>query len=184
MIDPATGTIDVSYPIPAADPEISPRGGLGIAYDSARDELYASFCQAGCATLLKGLVLRIDPDDGSVLGELFRTNGFATGGLAYEPATDALWVGDNTLVRKMSLAGAILDSFARPAPGGFVDGLEFVPEKDEPQIDADDTYQFDLDVHVLQTAPQGATFDFTADVCFHQWNEEIGACPAPSGGGP
>jgi hypothetical protein len=100
---------------------------LGIAYDSFRDLLYVSYCDAGCSTLGKGLVQVVDPDTGMVLSDLFSTSGFATGGLGYDPATDSLWVGDATTVRNISLSGTVLSSFARPAPGGFVDGLEFIP---------------------------------------------------------
>ena len=31
----------------------------------------------------------------------------------------------------------------------------------------------------MQTANQGAIYEFEAEVCFHQWNEEIGVCPMP-----
>ena len=49
----------------------------------------------------------------------------------------------------------------------------------EPQIDPRDVFQFNLDIHVLQTAPQDSVLTFTAEACLHQWNEEIGVCPAP-----
>lgn len=48
----------------------------------------------------------------------------------------------------------------------------------EPQIDPRDVFQFNLDIHVLQTAPQDEILTFTAKACLHQWNEEIGQCPA------
>ena len=41
-----------------------------------------------------------------------------------------------------------------------------------------DECQFDLDMHVMQDAPQGATLEFQAQVCVHQWNEEP-AVPGP-----
>ncbi len=74
-----------------------------------------------------GLVETIDPNTGLVIGDLFRTSGFATGGLAYDPANDSLWVGDLTVVRDMTLSGSVLSTITRPQPGGFVDGLELVP---------------------------------------------------------
>jgi hypothetical protein len=125
-IDPTTGTLVNSFNIPTADPILGTLGGLGIAYDSTRDELYVSFCSVGCSSLSQGLVDIVDPNTGTVSGPLFRTTGFATGGLGYDAATDTLWVGDETVVRNMSRTGAVLSSFNRPSPGGFVDGLEFV----------------------------------------------------------
>jgi PEP-CTERM motif len=125
-IDPATHSLVNSFNIPTADPVLGTTGGLGIAYDGTRDELYVSFCSAGCSSLAAGLVDIVDPNTGSVLGTLFRTVGFATGGLGYDPATDTLWVGDQSVVRNMSRAGVELSQFTRPQPGGFVDGLEFV----------------------------------------------------------
>ena len=68
----------------------------------------------------------MDPHTGAISGELFRTDGFATGGLGYDGAADALWVGDRLTVRKMSRSGAVLSNLARPQPGSFVDGLEFI----------------------------------------------------------
>lgn len=125
----ATGALLNTFNIPTADPVLGTEGGLGIAYDSKRDLLYVSFCSVGCSSLANGLVEIIDPNTGLVLGELFRTSGFATGGLAYDPFNDSLWVGDNTVVRDMTLGGAVLSTFNRPQPGGFVDGLEFVPNQ-------------------------------------------------------
>jgi len=130
-IHPTTGAVEATYSIPALDPDpnLTPRGGLGIAYDCHHDRLYVSFCQAGCASLEKGLVLVMDPNTGTITGELFRAQG-ATGGLAYDGESGALWVGSTLLsaiiVRNMSLSGTVLGSFERPQPGGFVDGLEFV----------------------------------------------------------
>jgi Tol biopolymer transport system component len=130
-INVATGTIEASYPLPSADPvdfvSLAPLGGLGVAYDGTRDLLYVSFCQAGCARLDAGVVKSVDPNTGTVIGDLFRTAGFATGGLAYDPAADTLWVGSADVVRNMTLTGTVLSSFVRPQPGGFVDGLELVP---------------------------------------------------------
>ncbi len=122
-----TGTLLNSFSIPTSDPILGTEGGLGIAYDSKRDLLYVSFCPVGCSSLSVGLVETIDPNTGLVIGDLFRTSGFATGGLAYDPANDSLWVGDLTVVRDMSLSGSVLSTITRPQPGGFVDGLELVP---------------------------------------------------------
>jgi len=46
------------------------------------------------------------------------------------------------------------------------------------QLHPSERFRMDLDIHVMQTAPQGATLGFGAHVCWHQWNEEIGQCPA------
>lgn len=126
-INPATHSLLNSFAIPTSDPILGTLGGLGIAYDSSRDELYVSFCAVGCSSLAAGLIDIVNPVTGGVLGSLFRTSGFATGGLGYDAATDTLWVGDNSVVRNMSRSGTVLSNFARPSPGGFVDGLEFVP---------------------------------------------------------
>jgi len=133
-INPATHSLVNSFNIPTADPILGTLGGLGVAYDGTRDELYVSFCSVGCSSLAAGLVDIVDPSTGLVSGTLFRTSGFATGGLGYDPSTDSLWVGDETIVRNMSRAGGVLSSFNRPQPGGFVDGLEFVPAVPEPSF--------------------------------------------------
>jgi hypothetical protein len=127
-IDASTGLAEITYAVPLvdSDPNLTPRGGLGIAYDCNRDLLYLSFCQVGCASLARGLVLVMDPSTGAIIGELFRTDGFATGGLGFDGSADALWVGDRLTVRKMTRTGAVLSNFARPQPGSFVDGLEFI----------------------------------------------------------
>jgi len=126
-INPVTGLEEAFYPLAIPDPVLGVRGALGVAYDSSRDKLYVSFCHAGCATLALGLVVVVDPATGGELGELFRTAGFATGGLGYDPLTDTLWVGDSVTERNMSLGGAVLSSFNKPGGAGFTDGLEFVP---------------------------------------------------------
>jgi DNA-binding beta-propeller fold protein YncE len=125
-INPVSGMSDFSFNLPTAHAGFSRLGGLGVAYDGSRDLLYVSFCEFGCGNLVQGLVVSFDPDTLAV-ADVFTTSGFATGGLGYDPVTDSLWVGDNTVVRNMSLGGAVLDSFARPQVGGFVDGLEFIP---------------------------------------------------------
>lgn len=53
----------------------------------------------------------------------------------------------------------------------------------ELQIHPSQTFFVDLDMHIMQTANQNAVYTFTAAMCFHQWNEEIGVCPASCGGG-
>jgi DNA-binding beta-propeller fold protein YncE len=129
-IHPTTGAVEATYSIPALDPDpdLTPRGGVGIAYDCHRDRLYVSFFQANNLSN-KGLVLVMDPNTGTITGELFRAQG-PTGGLAYDGESDALWVGSAIgsveTVRNMSLSGSVVSSFERPQPGGFVDGLEFV----------------------------------------------------------
>lgn len=125
-IDPISETLEDTIFLPTADPVLGTRGGLGVAYDVTRDLLYVSFCPVGCGSLAVGLVMTVDPDTETV-AELFRTAGFRTGGLAYELATDTLWVGDSAVVRNMDRSGNVLSFFNRPQPGGFVDGLEFVP---------------------------------------------------------
>ncbi|MEX0682401.1 MAG: hypothetical protein WD904_09830 [Dehalococcoidia bacterium] len=55
--------------------------------------------------------------------------------------------------------------------------LSGVPTDGERQIDPRDEFVFDLDIHVMQTAPQGASLEFSAQACLHQWNEETGNCP-------
>ena len=127
-----SGSLITSFMIPTGDSVLGTLGGLGIAYDSKRDELDVSFCSAGCSSLAAGLVDRVNPATGLVLGMLFRTTGFATGGLGYDPAADSLWVGDLTTVRNMSRTGTVLSSFTRLSPGAFVDGLEFVASVPEP----------------------------------------------------
>jgi len=50
----------------------------------------------------------------------------------------------------------------------------------EPQIDPGDLFQFNLDIHVMQTAPQDSLLEFNAAMCLHQWNEETGNCGTPN----
>jgi len=42
------------------------------------------------------------------------------------------------------------------------------------QIDPDEIVQMDIDQHILQDAPQGATLSYTVEVQLNQWNEP---CP-------
>jgi hypothetical protein len=130
-IDPASGSSEATFSSPQGDSDrdLNPRGGLGVAYDQTRDLLYVSICHQGCSPpFTKGEVLIVDPSTGAVTGELFRTFGFMTVGLAYDPVTDTLWVGDGLggPVRNLDRAGNVLSSFPRPSPGGAVDGLEFI----------------------------------------------------------
>jgi hypothetical protein len=135
-IDPVAQTLDASFSIPTADPVLGTLGGLGVAYDGTRDRLYVSFCGAGCSAQAAGLVAVVDPETGAVVDELFRTDGFYTGGLAYDPGTDTLWIGGRAgarlVVRNTSLAGNLLSEFDRPQDGGFVDGLELVASVPQP----------------------------------------------------
>jgi hypothetical protein len=48
----------------------------------------------------------------------------------------------------------------------------------ELQLDPGADAQIDLDMHVMQSAPQGANLNFAIEACWHQWNEESGQCPA------
>jgi hypothetical protein len=125
-IDVATETTVNTFTITTITGFSNP-GALGLAYDPTRDLLYASFCHAGCSDLVSGIVIAVDPDDGSFT-TLFQTTGFATGGLAYDPLTDTLWVGDSGVIRNMSLSGSVLNVLTRPAGSvfGFADGLEIV----------------------------------------------------------
>jgi len=164
-IDPVGKTLIASYSIPNADGTLGTLGGLGIAYDPIRDELDVSFCSAGCTSLAAGLVERIDPNTGNVLGELFRTSGFATGGLAYDTSNDTLWVGDAGVVRNMTRSGATLSSFPRPStpPSGFVDGLEFVPTSETGEAIFISTFGGNEIVKVVDGAPSAATTVINTD---------------------
>jgi hypothetical protein len=74
-----------------------------------------------------GETVAMGPDDDSVHGAVERVKpGGSPGGLGYDPDTDTLWVGDLQMVRKMTLAGAVLSSFTGPIAGRFIDGLEFI----------------------------------------------------------
>src|SRR5262249_3104083 len=157
-------------------------GPLGIAYDPTRDKLYVSFCASGCKDgAVGGIVDSLDPTQlltepsvpfifglltysvpttdlsDSDLTLLFRTSAFLTGGLAYDPAHDSLWVGSADIVREMDFTGNVLSSFVRPIPagfteGGFVDGLEFITSPPT----------FTLPNPVVEaTGPSGAVVNFT-----------------------
>jgi hypothetical protein len=52
------------------------------------------------------------------------------------------------------------------------------------QLHPSQRFRMDLDIHVMQTARQNALLGFQAEVCWHQWNEEIGQCPAVLPNGP
>jgi hypothetical protein len=124
-INAGTGLAEATYALPASLP-FGFLGGLGLAYDSTRDLLYASFCHPGCADLVSGIVVSLDPNTGAYVSTLFTTSGFATGGLAYDAATDTLWVGDSTVIHNITLGGVVLDTVDRSFVGGFTDGLEFI----------------------------------------------------------
>ncbi len=131
-IDPLTRAQDQVFVLPPSDPAgvATPLAGLGVAYDAKRDLLYVSFCKAGCdfTSFPGGVIMKVNPGTGAVTGQLFRTaNGIHTAGLAYEPATDTLWVGDLNVVRRMTLSGAVVSTIPTPV-SAFVDGLEFVSE--------------------------------------------------------
>lgn len=141
QIDPTTGVVVQFFALPAADLDPDLKGGYGIAYDNFKDVLYVSFGRLDGDPLQnfrEGIVKTADPATGAITGELFRTQAatgetsFATGGLAYQPGTGTLtgegtlWVGDQFYVRHMSLSGDVIARVRSPAPGGFVDGLEFV----------------------------------------------------------
>src|SRR6185436_10671640 len=79
-INPETERVEARYNL------FSPTRCVGVAYDTTRDLVYVS-------TFFSTLVVKVDPDSGQVLGELFRTFAFDTGGLAYDPTSDTLWVG-------------------------------------------------------------------------------------------
>ena len=127
QINPTTGATISQFSMAGLGSTFASPGGLGIAYNPVADLLYASFCHAGCSSLNEGIVVSVNPTTG-VFSTLFTTTGFATGGLGYDPLTGTLWVGDQTLVRQLTLGGTVLSSFTRPAGGGFVDGLEVIPD--------------------------------------------------------
>jgi hypothetical protein len=130
-INPAARAEDKVFVLPATDSKGSgsPLGGLGVAYDPRRDVLYVSFCKAGCdfTTFPGGVILKVDPESGRVIEQVFRTgNGVHTAGLAYDAATDTLWVGDLNFVRRFTLTGTVLTTLPTPV-SAFIDGLEYVP---------------------------------------------------------
>lgn len=124
------GNLEHEYEMPVGVDGFLNMGGLGIAYDPTRDLLYASFCHAGCSGLADGVVLSVNPSDGT--SSVLFLAGYATGGLGYDPGTDTLWVGDYGVVRNVDLSGAVNDTVSRPFGGNFADGLEFVETVPEP----------------------------------------------------
>jgi hypothetical protein len=133
-IDPTSGTVLNSFALPTTDPGfITNLGGLGIAYNPTTDKLYVSFCEAGCATFSKGEVRQVNPATGADEGLLFRTVDDLTGGLAYDQATNTLWMGllsHGPAVANFALDGTQLTA-AFPT-GNFADGLEFIGQAPEP----------------------------------------------------
>ena len=108
-------------------------GGLGLAYDPGRDLLYASFCHAGCSSLATGIVLAVNPNDGSSSVLFLSDSG--TGGLAYDQSADMLWVGDYGLLRYVHLNGVVDHTVNLPVASVgnvFPDGLELISEVPEP----------------------------------------------------
>ncbi len=122
-IDPVTETQEAVYNLPTSDTVLGTLGGIGVDYDEARDLLYVSYCKKTPCQDNGGLVQTVDPDTGTVTGNLFRTVGEFTGGLAYDPLDDTLWVGRHFDVAHYTLDGTFLGAFPRPTPGAYVDGL-------------------------------------------------------------
>ena len=118
-------------PITASGVTITNPGALGVAYDSLRDLLYVSFCEAGCATFDRGVVMEFDPSSGAMLGGLFGVSGTNSiiGGLAYDALGDSVW-GGGVSDRHFTLGGTVLSSFANPT--SFSDGLEILQAVPEP----------------------------------------------------
>jgi len=134
-IDPTTKSVDASYPLTTsdADPGIVPRGALGVAYDPLRDVLYVSFCRAGCSSATIGEIIIVDPASGVETGTLFYTQGFMTGGVAYDSLTDTLWIGSNDSINHMTRGGLLIKNISNPATG-FPDGVEYIPSCDAAQV--------------------------------------------------
>lgn len=67
----------------------------------------------------------------------------------------------------------LIDTFdAAGAPDGFADvDIHISLEAVCTQIDPGDTFILDIDQHILQEAPQGATFGYEVVVQLNQWNE-------------
>jgi hypothetical protein len=105
-------------------------GGLGLAYDPVRDLLYASFCHAGCSSLATGIVLAVNPNDGS--SSVLFLSDYGTGGLAYDQSADMLWVGNYGVLRYVNLSGVVDHSITLPFANNFPDGLELVTGVPEP----------------------------------------------------
>ncbi|MBI1788671.1 MAG: hypothetical protein HYR60_14120, partial [Acidobacteria bacterium] len=127
-INPVTGLLDMSFALPLSGFGFTNLGAIGLAYDSMRDLLYVSFCEAGCATFATGTILQFNPSTGAqVGGPLFTLTGANSiiGGLAYDAIGDALWLG-GVNVRHTTLAGAPISSFASPY---FSDGLELIQSR-------------------------------------------------------
>ena len=86
---------DANFPLSTVDSDglLTPRGGLGGDYESARDLLYVSFCQAGCASFGMGLsAFRSSISASSLIADgrpMPRVN--ATGGIASARSTRTAW---------------------------------------------------------------------------------------------
>ncbi len=115
-INPVTETQEAVYNLPTSDTVLGTLGGIGVDYDEARDVLYVSYCKKTPCQDNGGLVQTVDPDTGTVTSNLFRTTGEFTGGLAYDPADDTLWVGRHFDVAHYTLNGTFLGAFPDPPP--------------------------------------------------------------------
>src|SRR5262245_24360889 len=53
LINPATGAIETTIPLPVGDvtDPMYPCAAVGVAYNTESDRIYVSFCKAGCGTL-------------------------------------------------------------------------------------------------------------------------------------
>jgi hypothetical protein len=128
-INPATGAIEATYPLPlgSADDPTYPRAAVGVAYDAATDRLYVSFCKVGCSTL-SGVVAAFQAGTGAPLGDLFSTSEYLIGGLAFDPVGGnlcaGLWNGFNPVIANITLGGVVNSIFSLAGPA--VDGLELV----------------------------------------------------------
>jgi len=121
-----------SFALPTSDPLLGTIGALGVAYDSLRNQLDISFCQAGCGAI-GGVVEAFDPTTLAPIGVLFRSSTSYLGGLGYDPATDTLWVagfdGSGNYVANVTQNGTVLSQFSTAGFSGlgFGDGMEFIP---------------------------------------------------------
>jgi hypothetical protein len=126
-----SGNLVFQYALPTSEAGFgNDMGGLGLAYDPGRDLLYASFCHAGCSSLATGIVLSVNPNDGS--SSVMFLSDYGTGGLAYDAGADRLWVGDYGVLRYVELNGVVENTITLPFGGNFPDGLELVSEVPEP----------------------------------------------------
>lgn len=108
-INPATGLIDSSIPIPFSEP-------LGLTWDGGSGVWVTPFAAGGAVTHFDAL--------GNILSSFVPfPNNFA-GGLGYDTTDGTLWVGTFGNVFHYTTGGAMLGSFST-GDSRFVDGLEF-----------------------------------------------------------